>query len=109
MVRIPEFTRSGLGLAALSALAGLTLGAAPAEAVVYCKTVGVPKGCVARPAPVVVRPAPVVVGAPVVAAPAARAAVATPYRGVGAGARGVGVRPGTPANRGGPVNRVGRR
>jgi hypothetical protein len=109
MVRIPEFTRSGLGLAALSALAGLTLGAAPAEAVVYCKTVGVPKGCVARPAPVVVRPAPVVVGAPVVAAPAARAAVATPYRGVGVGARGVGVRPGTPANRGGPVNRVGRR
>lgn len=101
MVRIPGFTRNGLGLAALSALAGLTLGAAPAEAVVYCKTVGVPKGCVARPAPVVV-------GAPVVAAPAARA-VATPYRGVGAGARGVGVRPGTPANRGGPVNRVGRR
>jgi hypothetical protein len=49
-----------------------------------------------------------VVGAPVVAAPAARAAVATPYRGVGVGARGVGVRPGTPANRGGPVNRVGR-
>src|SRR5215475_9403303 len=27
----------------------------------------------------------------------------------GVGARGVGVRPGTPANRGGPVNRVGRR
>src|SRR5215510_3992552 len=27
----------------------------------------------------------------------------------GFGARGVGVRPGTPANRGGPVNRVGRR
>ncbi len=99
MVRIPGFTRNGLGLAAISALAGLTLGAAPAEAVVYCKTVGVPKGCVVRPAP-----APVVVGAP-----AARAAVATPYRGVGAGARGVGVRPGTPANRGGPVNRVGRR
>lgn len=102
MVRIPGFTRNSLGLAALSALAGLTLGAAPAEAVVYCKTVGVPRGCV-------VRPAPVVVGAPVVGAPAARAAVATPYRGVGAGARGVGVRPGTPANRGGPVNRVGRR
>jgi hypothetical protein len=98
MVRSPEFTRSSLGLAALAALAGLTLGAAPAEAVVYCKTVGVPKGCVARPAPVVVRPAPVVVGAPVVAAPAARA-VASPYRGV---------RRGTPANRGGPVNRVGR-
>ena len=102
MVRIPGFTRNSLGLATLAALAGLTLGIAPAEAVVYCKTVGVPKGCV-------VRPAPVVVGAPVVGAPVARAAVATPYRGVGAGARGVGVRPGTPANRGGPVNRVGRR
>ncbi|KPF73060.1 hypothetical protein IP69_00295 [Bosea sp. AAP35] len=109
MVRIPVFTRNGLALAALSALASLTLAAAPAQAVVYCKTVGVPKGCVVRPAPVVVRPAPVVVGAPVVGAPAARAAVATPYRGVGVGARGVGVRPGTPANRGGPVNRVGRR
>lgn len=64
------------------ALAAWGFGAAPASAVVYCKTVGVPKGCVARPV-----------------APAARA-VATP---------GVGVRPGTPANRGGPVNRRGRR
>ena len=62
-------------------------------AVVYCKTVGVPKGCVARPAPV------------------AAAAVATPVGvgTVGVGAAGVGVRPGTPMNRGGPVNRVGRR
>lgn len=60
----------------------------PAAAVVYCKTVGVPKGCVAR------------VGAPV-----ARRAVVTP----GVGAAGVGVRPGTPMNRGGPVNRAGRR
>lgn len=106
MVRIPGFTCSGLALAALSAVAGLTLAASPAEAVVYCKTVGVPKGCVVRPAPVVVRPAPVVVGAPVVAAPAARAAVARPYRRVGTRARVV--RPGTPGNRGGPVNRVGR-
>lgn len=60
----------------------------PAEAVVYCKTVGIPKGCVARPA-----------------APVARRAVVTP----GVGAAGVGVRPGTPMNRGGPVNRAGRR
>ncbi|KPF71379.1 hypothetical protein IP69_06750 [Bosea sp. AAP35] len=60
----------------------------PASAVVYCKTVGVPKGCVAR------------VGAPV-----ARRAVVTP----GVGAAGVGVRAGTPMNRGGPVNRAGRR
>jgi len=29
---------------------GLTFTAVPASAVVYCKTVGVTKGCVARPA-----------------------------------------------------------
>ena len=29
---------------------GLAFAAAPASAVVYCKSVGVPKGCVARPA-----------------------------------------------------------
>jgi hypothetical protein len=77
-------------LPALALLAG-TLSIAPiepAEAVVYCKTVGVPRGCVARP------------GAPI-----ARRAVVTP----GLGAPGVGVRPGTPMNRGGPVNRAGRR
>lgn len=97
---------------ALGCLAAATLmtSSSPATAVVYCKYVGVPKGCVVkpgvvlRPAPVVVTPAPVVV-APAVAAPVAAAAVATP----GVGAPGVGVRAGTPANRGGPVNRVGRR
>lgn len=68
---------------------GLSIASAePVAAVVYCKTVGVPKGCVAR------------AGAPV-----ARRAVVTP----GVGAAGVGVRPGTPMNRGGPVNRAGRR
>ena len=50
-------------------------------AVIYCKYIGVPKGCVARP------------GFALVVAP-------------GVGAPGVGVRPGTPMNRGGPVNRV---
>ena len=63
-------------------------------AVVYCKTVGVPKGCVARPTPV------------------SGQRWCTPVVGVarvGVGAPGVGVRPGTPMNRGGPVNRVGRR
>jgi len=64
----------------------------PANAVVYCQYVEYPVGCVARPG-VVLR-----------ARPVARAVV-TP----GVGARGVGVRPGTPMNRGGPVNRVGRR
>jgi hypothetical protein len=57
-----------------------------AGAVVYCQYVSYPAGCTVR-AGVVLRPRPV-----------ARAAV-TP--GVGA--------PGTPMNRGGPVNRVGRR
>jgi hypothetical protein len=47
----------------------LSLGTAPANAVVYCRTVGVPSGCVARPAgaavvhPVATRP---VVSRPVV-------------------------------------------
>jgi len=57
------------------ALAGSVTITSPAHAVVYCKTVGVPQGCVARRAPV------------------ARAVA----------------RPGVPMNRGGPVNRVGRR
>ena len=58
----------------------------PANAVVYCQYVEYPAGCVGRPG-VVLRPRPV-----------ARAAVTT---GVG--------RVGTPTNRGGPVDRVGRR
>jgi len=67
--------------------------------VVYCKTAGVPQGCVVRPTPV---------AAAVVATPAVGVARVGVVR-VGVGARGVGVRPGTPLNRGGPVNRVGRR
>jgi len=48
-------------LIAVTVLAfGLGLGSAPASAVVYCKTVGVPKGCVARP----VAPAAKAVAAP---------------------------------------------
>lgn len=87
---------AGLTVAAFSAVASFTLGGVGSAhaAVVYCKTVGVPKGCVARPTPV------------------AAAVVATPAVGVarvGVGAPGVGVRAGTPMNRGGPVNRVGRR
>lgn len=64
---------------------GLTANAVPANAAVYCKTIGVPRGCVARPVPV----APVV-RAPIVRAPAA--AVAAPR----------------PGNLNGGVNRVGR-
>ncbi|MCX5511938.1 hypothetical protein C3941_07690 [Kaistia algarum] len=80
------------------AFAGLGLIAIPetASAVVYCKTVGVPKGCVARPTGAVrycTRP-----GYPAGCVAGAGAP------GVGVGAPGVGVQP---ANRGGPVNRVG--
>jgi len=64
-----------------------------ASAVVYCQYVSYPAGCVARPG-VVLRPR-----------PAVTRAVMTP----GVGAAGVGVRAGTPMNRGGPVNRAGRR
>jgi len=93
MVKKAGRLSAGMTVTALSILAAISLGAGPAEAaVVYCKTVGVPKGCVVRPTPVV-------------AAPVAAAAVVTP----GVGAPGVGVRAGTPMNRGGPVNRVGRR
>jgi hypothetical protein len=55
--------KAGLTVAAFSAVASFALGASSAEAaVVFCKTAGVPQGCVVRPtvAPVVVRPAPVV-------------------------------------------------
>ncbi|HMJ40793.1 MAG TPA: hypothetical protein VK522_00720 [Pseudolabrys sp.] len=94
MLKKAGWLSAGLTLTALSTLASISLGAGPAQAaVVYCKTVGVPKGCVVRP------------GVPVAAA-----AVVTPgVAGVGVGAPGVGVRAGTPMNRGGPVNRVGRR
>jgi hypothetical protein len=69
----------------------------PAHAVVYCQYTNYPANCIARPG--------VVLGArPVARAAVARAAV-TP----GVGAAGIGVRRGTVGNRGGPVNRVGRR
>jgi hypothetical protein len=88
MLRKSGWLSAGLTVTALSAVASCGFGAGPAQAaVVYCKTAGVPQGCVVRPTPV------------------AAAAVVTP----GVGAPGVGVRPGTPANRGGPVDRVGRR
>ena len=79
--------------AVLAALVGNSVTAAPANAAVYCQYVGYPAGCIVR-AGAVLRPRPV-----------ARAAVATP----GVGAPGVGVRAGTPTNRGGPVDRAGRR
>ena len=67
----------GAGVA-FAVLSTAMLASAPATAaVVYCKTAGVPQGCVVRPTPVVVAP---VAGAAVVTPgdPVARAAVATP-------------------------------
>ena len=70
---------------ALLVIGFMTASTEKASAVVYCTYVGYPAGCVVRPG-VVLRPRPV-------ARAAAREAV----------------RPGRPMNRGGPVNRVGRR
>ena len=94
MLKKTGWLSAGLRLAVVSAVASFALGGVGSAqaAVVYCKTVGVPKGCVARPTPVAV------VATPVVG-----------VRRVGVGAPGVGIRAGTPMNRGGPVNRVDRR
>ena len=78
--------------AAIVSLAVLALGIAAAttdtaNAVVYCQYIDYPANCVVRP------------GVRLVARPTT----------VGVAARGAAVRPGTPANRGGPVNRAGRR
>ena len=101
MLKKTGWLSAGLTLAAFSAV--VSLGPAQA-AVVYCKTAGVPQGCVVRPTPVataaVVTPAVGVARVGVTRVGVAR---------VGVGVGGVGVRPGTPLNRGGPVNRVGRR
>lgn len=84
-------------------------GGPAANAVVYCKAVGYPKGCVARHP--VARPG-VGAGAPGVGV-APGAGVGAPgvgvTPGVGAGAPGVGLAPGGGANFGGPVNRAGPR
>ena len=73
-----------LAATALMATGFMTAGTEKAAAVVYCTYVGYPAGCIVRPG-VVLRPRPV-----------ARAARGT-------------VTHGTAINRGGPVNRVGRR
>ncbi|MEY9182992.1 hypothetical protein ABIG06_004574 [Bradyrhizobium sp. USDA 326] len=78
-------TLSAMALSASLATLGLSVSSGPAAAVVYCQYIDYPPSCIARPG-VVLRPRPV-------ARAAAREAV----------------RPGTPMNRGGPVNRVGRR
>lgn len=87
----------------------LTASASPASAEVYCTSVGVPKGCVVRPGVATPGVGARGVGvAPGVGVGAPGVGVAP---GAGVGAPGVGVAPGAGAdvNRGGPVNRAGRR
>ena len=48
MLRILGSSCAGFVLAGILGFAGMTANSGPANAVVYCKTVGVPKGCVAR-------------------------------------------------------------
>lgn len=55
---IKSATVAGIAAGALLGLAGVTLSATPAEAVVYCQYVDYPPSCVAR-AGVVLRPRPV--------------------------------------------------
>jgi hypothetical protein len=74
-----------IALPALLVAAFITAGTEHANAVVYCSYVGYPAGCVVRPG------------------------VVLATRPVGRAVAREAVRPGTPMNRGGPVNRVGRR
>jgi hypothetical protein len=85
-------TALGLFAVLIGGISGMmVISGGPAHAVVYCQYIDYPAQCVVRP------------GVRLVARPAVRAAT------VGVGAPGVGVRAGTPANRGGPVDRAGRR
>jgi hypothetical protein len=74
-----------IALAAVLITGFVTASTEKASAVVYCQYEGYPVGCVAR------------------------AGVALQPRPVGRAVAREAVRPGTPGNRGGPVNRVGRR
>ena len=74
-----------IALPALLVTAFVTASTQSANAVVYCSYVGYPAGCAVRP------------GVVLTTRPVSRAVA------------GAAVRPGTPMNRGGPVNRVGRR
>ncbi len=111
-MRVPAFL---VVLAALVSVTGTT-----ANAQVHCTGPGVPAGCVVRPVegvrPGVGAPGVGVTPGPGVGAPGVGAPGVGVAPGAGAGAPGVGVAPGAgvgpndnDANRGGPVNRPGRR
>jgi len=54
-----EMVGGAVALTALAALAMVSFSAPADAAVVYCKTAGVPQGCIVRPTVVPVRPVPV--------------------------------------------------
>ena len=61
MLTKSKWTSAAVALTAFSTLAAVSLTAAPAEAaMVYCKTAGVPQGCIVRTQPVVRPVVPVV-------------------------------------------------
>jgi hypothetical protein len=61
-----KIVSAAVAVTAFATLATVSLTAAPAEAaVVYCKTAGVPQGCVVRTVPVVVAPVRIAPVAPV--------------------------------------------
>lgn len=84
---------------------GLGFTAVPASAVIYCKTVGVPKGCVARPVAGVGAPGVGVVPGVGVGAPGV--GVVDPGINQPGAAGNVGVAGASATNRNGGVNRVG--
>jgi hypothetical protein len=53
MVRMLGLSPASLALSALITFTGVSVNSGPANAVIYCKTVGVPRGCIVRP---IVRP-----------------------------------------------------
>jgi len=97
MLKKTGWVSAGLTVAALSTLVSVSLGAGSAEAaVVYCKTAGVPQGCVVRPVvPVVPVAAVAATGVHATSVRVTRVRVANVGR-VGVGARGVASAPARP-------------
>jgi hypothetical protein len=75
MMKLVGVSVVGLAMAALVAGVGLFMTASPANAVVYCRAVGIPHGCVARPTAGAVVAHPVAPAGAVVAHPVAHGPV----------------------------------
>ena len=60
MTKETGMRRAIAAITALGAVGAMIMSTVPADAVVYCRAVGVPKGCVARPGAAAVTHRPVV-------------------------------------------------